>query len=356
MSEKQKQAQQERRAREKEQTAQAAAEAAEAVAASIPDDTPGDPKGEEPDAPRPKADHSARMEMLESLRNKPEDMDEYIRAETEDEPAAEVETPSDATVEAAPEATPAPEMVTVKIDGEEQQVLKSEVDEVGGIKSYQMLKASEKRYEQAAKEKQELHQLLLQTKVLLESQQKPKEPEKTPDELIKERVTQIQLGTPEEAAQAIKEILQATTPKQIDPVAFANQVANQVAMQTEAQAFAARNSDLLSNQYFAQLAVLMEHDKLAKSRPSDWKAFYTNLEVEFRNALGRPATTQVPSVATQQTGQPTSGSVADKEARKASIVNLPVAGARVPAKEEQKPLSREDRLNLLRKARGQPVG
>lgn len=358
MSEAQKQAQQERRAREKERVAQAAANAAEAAAESIPDSVEPQSGDDEP-RPRPKVDHSARQEMLESLRNKPEDMDEYIRSETnepESETVAEATPEPETPAETVPETPAAPEMVTVKIDGQESQVSKAEVDSAGGVAQYQMLKASERRYEQANREKQEMAQLLAQARQLIEANQKPKEPDKTPDELIRERVTQIQLGTPEEAAQAIKDILQANTPKQLDPVALANYVSDQVAQKGAAQRFIQRNSDLLQNPYFGRVAAFMEGDKLSKSRPSDWDAFYINLESEFRNGLGKPAITQAPSDTTQQTGQPTSGTVADKLARKADIVNLPVAGARVQAKEEPKPLSREDRINLMRKTRGQPVG
>jgi hypothetical protein len=355
MSEKQRQAQQERRMREKEAMAQAAASAAESAAESVPDVEPT--SQDDPVTPRPRADHSARQEMLESLRNKPEDMEEYVRSETNEADAPETTEPvsEQAPAPVEPVAPAAPEMVTVKIDGEESQVLKSEVDSVGGVAAYQMLKASEKRYEQANREKQELAQMLTAARQMME-QAKPKEPEKSPDELIREKVLQIQMGTPEEAAAALQSVLEAGRQPQINPVELANQIYEYGVAKSAAQEFKDRNSDLFANPYFAQLAVFMERDKLSKSKPSDWKQFYTNLETEFRNALGKPATTQVPSLPTQQTVQPTSGTVADKLARKADIVNLPTAASRVSAPEEPKPLSRDDRINLLRRARGQPVG
>jgi hypothetical protein len=354
MSEKQRQAQQERRMREKEAMAQAAASAAESAAESIPD---VEPASQDEEAPRPKVDHSARMEMLESLRNKPEDMEEYVRSETNENDAPEAEAKEEAPP--PPVETPVepavPEMVTVKIDGEEYQVPQSDIDEVGSVAAYRMMKASERRLEQANREKQELAQMLTAARQMME-QAKPKEPQKSPDELIREKVLQIQMGTPEEAAAALQSVLEAGKQPQINQVELANQIYEYGVAKSAAQEFKDRNQDLFANPYFAQLAVFMERDKLSKSKPSDWKQFYINLESEFRNALGKPAPTQALSVSTQQTGQPPSGAVADKLARKADIVNLPVAGARVQAKEEDKPLSRDDRINLLRRARGQPVG
>lgn len=347
MSDRQRQAQQERRNREREEAAMAAAAAAESAAESSPDVDPT------PDEPvMPKVDHSARQEALEALRRKPEDMDEYIRQETE-EPAPEPVAESEPVAEAQPEAPAAPEMVTVKIDGEESQVPKADVDALGGVAAYQIHKAAEKRLAQAAKEKHDLAQMLEQAKALI-AQNQPKEPVKPPAEILKEKVQQIQFGTPDEAAQALQDILASNT-QRVDPNQIVAQAITQMQQNMAAQQFAQRNQDLIQNPVLAKLAVMLEHDKLSKSRPTDWNRFYSDLETELRNAVGKPVTTPQPSVPTPQDGQPTSDRDA-KLSRKDNIVNLPTASARVAAPEEEKPLTREDRINLLRKARGQPVG
>jgi hypothetical protein len=346
MSDKRKQAQQDRRSREREQAAEMAASASNEAAENAPDVDPG---GDEPPS-LPKVDHSARMEALEALRKKPEDMDEYIREETEDSPVAPTATETTEVPEApapAPVAEVAPEVVTVKIDGEERQVAKGEVDALGGVASYQIHKAAEKRLEQANREKQELHNLLMQTKAMLEAQ-KPQAPKQDPADWLKEKATQIQFGTPEESAQALQEIMNS---QRVDPNQIIQQAMEQMAQKSAAQQFVTKNSDLFQNPVLAKLAVVMEHDKLSKSRPSDWNKFYSDLEYEFRNSIGRPATTPTPTVA----DQPTSGQEA-KLSRKDNIVNLPTAAGRIAAPEPDKPLTRDDRLNLLRKARGQPVG
>jgi hypothetical protein len=353
MSDKRKQAQQERRSREREMAAESAAAAAESAA-----EASTDPVGSESDAPEdamPTVDHSARMAQLEALRNKPEDMDQYIREESEDTPAEQpvAENPAPKAPTLEPTATSEPEMVTVKIDGEEQSVTKADVDALGGVAAYQIHKAAEKRLAQANHEKQEMAKLLEQARVMFESA-KPKEPVKPPEELLKEKVQQIQFGTPEEAAQALQEILASNT-KQVDANQVAAQVMTQIQQNTAAQQFAQRNQDILQNPVLVKLALVLERDKLNKSPPSDWNRFYSDLEAEFRNAIGKPVTTQTPSSSTPQSGQPTSGLDA-KLSRKDNIVNLPTAAARVAAPEPDKPLSREDRLNQLRTARGQPVG
>lgn len=343
------QAQQERRSRERD--AQQAAQVAEAIAEASPDVV--EPQAEV-DAPMPKVDHSERMQQLEALRQKPDDMDEYIREETEEVVPTQEAPEPEATPEVAPQVAPevvaeVPETVTVKIDGQEMQVAKSEVDAVGSVSAYQMLKAAEKRLEQANREKHELTQILQQARQMIQ----PQTPVKPPEEVLREKVQQIQFGTPEEAAQALQDIL---TTQRVNPNDIITQAVSQMERKSAMNQFVSRNQDIMGNPLLAKLAVIAEHDKLSKSPPSDWNKFYSDLEVEIRNGIGRPATTPQPAVSTQQTDQPTSGPVADKLARKANIVNLPVAAGRIAAPEDPKPLTREDRLNLLRKSRGQPVG
>jgi len=355
MSEKQREAQQARRDREREQMAAAAANAANAAAESMPD-LPADPTSGDDEPPKmPSTDHSARQQALEQLRQKPDDLDEYIKAEAEDEPKPESTPEPEQPVQAAaetPAAAPEPELVTVKIDGQESQVSKADVDALGGVAAYQIHKAAEKRLAQANQEKQDLHRLLEQAKTLIE-QNKPKEPVKSPEESIKEKVAQIQFGTPDEAAQAIQDILNANVQK-VDQNAIVAQAVAQMQQQSAAQQFVQRNQDILQNPVLAKLALVLEHDKLSKSRPSDWGKFYTEMEVEFRNSIGRPATTPTPTVSTPQDAQPTSERDA-KLSRKDNIVNLPTAAQRAAGPEEPKTLTRDDRLNQLRKARGQPV-
>lgn len=355
MSDKRKQAQQERRSREREMAAESAAAAAESAAEASTDPVSSGTDSDAPEDAMPTVDYSARMAQLEALRNKPEDMDEYIREESEDAPVEQPVAETPAPEAPAPEtaATPAPEMVTVKVDGEEQSVSKSDVDALGGVAAYQIHKAAEKRLAQANHEKQEMAKLLEQARIMFESA-KPKEPVKPPEELLKEKIQQIQFGTPEEAAQAMQEILSSNT-KQVDPNQVAAQVMAQIQQNSAAQQFAQRNQDILQNPVLVKLALVLERDKLSKSSPSDWNRFYSDLEAEFRNAIGKPVTMQQPSSSTPQSGQPTSDLDA-KLSRKDNIVNLPTAAARVAAPEPDKPLSREDRLNQLRTARGQPVG
>ncbi len=165
----------------------------------------------------------------------------------------------------------------------------------------------------------------------------------------------LQFGTTEEATAAVKELLSASQQPAIDHDKLKQEAMEAVFEQMAVQDFIKRNNDILSNKVFANLAILTQNDMSAsQGKPKDWNKFYANLEGTLRNALGRPITANQQSAA-QPTAQTTSGSVADKEARKASIVALPVTAARAVTPEEPKQPTREDILARLRKARGQPV-
>lgn len=115
------------------------------------------------------------------------------------------------------------------------------------------------------------------------------------------------------------------------------------------------NKDLLSDYVIRNLLVSVERDMLSKSIPDDWDQFYSVIGNEVRQRLGSRAPTPTQALQTPQSGHNPSDLDA-KLSRKDNIVNLPTAAARVAAPEPDKPLSREDRLNQLRTARGQPVG
>lgn len=351
MSEAQSQAQLARRQRERE--AAQAAMAANAAAEAIPDEAVETINGEiaagtvadDVPAPAPKVDHSARLSALEEVRK-------ARQAEEADEPTHEAEPPepaqeaAPAAVEAPPPAVESP-FVTVKIDGVESQVLKTEVDEYGGVKAYQIIKAQEKRLHETSR-------LLAEAKQLSQPA-KPAEPVKPPEQIIREAVEKIQLGTPEEAAVALQQILTQAVPKAADPQAISREVfiMNQVAMAENA--FVAQNKDLLDNPILKGAVILEKNRRLmeyqrANRLPEDWNQFYTSIATDIRAAIGKPtiATPVVPA------SQPTSG-LAEKEARKASIVALPTASARAAQPEERKEPTREELLARMKKARGQAV-
>lgn len=366
-------AQQERRSRER------AASEAMAAAASVPDDaqvefepdpeTPIDtaPAGE---AQRRDDDDAPQLNFVRGNKERESAMDELVRArqesatpEPEPEGEAEPTVQAEATPELAPAPAPEPEMITAKVDGEEFQVPKSEVEEYGGLRAYQMHKAAEKRLAAAKEAERRIAELLKTADTQVRQPAQPVEPPRKPEDIIRDAVAKIQIATPEEGAAALANVLQTLIPKAPDP----QQISFQTLMlmrATEAEdRFVKENADLVENPLLKQLVISEKQRRLAeyqskKQLPPDWHQFYTAIGSEIRAAIGRPATTPVP--AAQTPSQPTSGSAAtDAQAarvqRKASITALPTASARATMPEEQKPPTRAELLDQMRKARGQPV-
>lgn len=362
-------AQQERRSRER------AASEANAAAASVPDDAQvefePDPETPIDTAPAGEAqrndDDAPPLNFVRGNKERESAMDELVRARQESaspesvpEGEPEPTVQSEATPELAPAPAPEPEMITAKVDGEEFQVPKAEVEEYGGLRAYQMHKAAEKRLAAAKEAERRIAELLKTADTQVRQPAQPVEPPKRPEDIIRDAVAKIQIATPEEGAAALANVLQTLIPNQ-------QQVSYQtfhLLRATEAEdRFVKENADLVENPLLKQLVISEKQRRLAeyqskKQLPPDWHQFYTAIGSEIRAAIGRPATT--PVQAAQTPSQPTSGSAAtDAQAarvqRKASITALPTASARAPLPEEQKPPTRAEVLDNMRKARGQPV-
>lgn len=282
----------------------------------------------------------------------------------EPEKKEEPETLAEAVVEtpaAAEVVEPATiETVKVKVDGEEFLVPKTEVDEAGGIASYQREKASEKRFKQS-------NETLAEAKRIAAwiAQQAPKEPEKpkvTDQEFLMSKMDIIRFGTPEEGAAALREVMDRSTTK-IDPNAIIEQAAAKIRHDAAVSEFDKEFSDLVTNPILLKAIVAIRNERIEfhqqqKQPIADWAHFYRQIGNEVRSAVGgRPhQSTSTTATAAAQAPTGTTSQVSDKEARKASIVTLPTAGGRAAPAEASKPETREDTLNDMRKARGLPVG
>jgi len=347
-----KEAQQNRRSREREAAAAAAnAAAAEVEAPQFEPDPEAGTDARRQDEPLPKFDRGNKVR--ESA------MDELIAArQNVEEPVQEAENPERVESQPEPQLEPQPEpqaepdkpaTVRVKIDHEEFDVPAEEVEAYGGVKPYQIIKAQEKRLQQA--------NALLQEAKQLKQAVPPPPPRPDPSELIKDAVAKIQISTPEEGAAALAHALKALQPQQIDPNAVTMQAVILMQATQAENAFVKDYSDLVQNPMLKQLVIIEKQRRLNEMRqqnrlPDDWNQFYTQIGNDVRAAIGRPAPSQTP---TQPAVQPTITGSAAKEARKASIVALPTASARATLPEEEKPPTRAQLLDQMRKARGQPV-
>ena len=367
-----------------EAAAQAASEAARTLQARQQEvrqerSEPATEPKPEPQAERPEGHTPAdRVEKLLKGRTHTQAYDEIVKKRGLDnepeaaEPAKEEKPASEAapteTITAAPaevttEAAPPVKTVRVKVDGEEFDAPEEEVNEAGGLKAYQIQRASENRLKKAseaaasARQSQEQTAKLLQDYAARLQAQQPEVPKVSDQQFIAAKLDAVRFGSQEESAAALQEVIQRLTPKPIDQQAVIAQATNQMRHDHAVAEFDKEFSDVAKNPMALRLAVALRSDRLAKldrGTQVDWSGFYRTIGTEVRNAFGTR-----PSQPAQQTDKKTGNTSqpSEKEARKASITTIPTAAARAAAPEPEKELSPEEErkaaIAAMKKARGQ---
>ena len=284
-----------------------------------------------------------------------EESQEPAAETTVTEPVAEVQT-TDTPVETPSEA-PVVKTVRVKVDGKEFDAPEDEVNDVGGVKAYQILKAQENRLRATTEALAQTRQTQAALTQWIEQQNKAAAPQqKSNDQFIQEQMDIIRYGSPEESAAALKAVLDKSQQK-VDPNAIIGQAVSVMQQQQAESAFVSEFSDIVHNPLLLKLVINLKDERIKESqgRIQDWPTFYRSIGNEVRGAIGRqnqPATAQTSNTTTG----PTSSATSDKEARKASIVNLPTAAARAVVPESDKPETREDILRQMKKSRGLHTG
>jgi hypothetical protein len=231
--------------------------------------------------------------------------------------------------------------VRVKVDGEEYDVPQEEIEAYGGVKPYQIAKASENRLKKA-------NEALAEAKKL---QASAKTPDVTADDFLKQKIEVLRWGTPEESAKAFKEILEKQN-KPIDHNMIVEMAADRIRHDDAVKAFDKEFADIGASQLHLKLVVALREERLKQGHPGDWGNFYRSLGNEVRAVMPKQSQPNV----TQKTQDTTSPVPESKEERKSSIVNLPTAAAqRATLPEDPKPETRQDILNQMRKTRGLPI-
>lgn len=265
---------------------------------------------------------------------------------------------SEPVVEATEAVVTTPETVRVKVDGEEFDVPKADVDAAGGLVAYQKERAAEKRLRAANEAVAEAKKIAAQ---IMEAA-KPKEPPApvVPDV---ELIDKLRFGTPEESAAALQQL---TARNRVDPAEITQRAMANIQFNAAERQFHRDFADLAQNPLAARLVKSLKEEALQKhvqnGRPDwnaisgvDWIGFFNTMGTQIRSAFGRPHQSASTSVTTPGTTSPQS----EKEARKASISNPPSTTAKAEVKAEDKPGTpeeeREAALRFMRKARGQPV-
>lgn len=337
------------------------------AAKEAPQEPAPEPQQKRDDGPpkqirRGNPDREAAMEGIRQSRGEPkveepkEEPAAAPKAEAKVEDTPPVEEPKEEPkVEAAPvpetaSAPEAPKKVRVKVDGEEFDELESVVEEHGGLKAYQITRAAEKRLAKANEALAAAQRISAE----IQANKAPAKPTETDDQFITSKMDVLRFGTPEEAAKALDEII-ARKAKPVDTQSIITQAQTQIDHMAAVRQFDKENADLVTNPIILQSIVavrdakIKQHQQQNPGAPIDWQNFYSTIAHEVRGAFGRHSQPASKPPAPGGTPSP----AADKEARKASITNLPTAAARAELPKEEKPETREESLNRMRKARGQ---
>lgn len=215
------------------------------------------------------------------------------------------------------------DLVTIKVDGKEKQVPRSEIEEFGR-RAMQKELAADSRLEQANKLLKEAEEKLAQVS---------KDPEKrlSDDDVAQARA--LQVGTEDEAAEVLRTLKKAA-PDQDQIIAMAEvRAVNRIEFNQVRKDYA----DILDDPYLAQIAV-MEDEVLLKSgdkrSPAERLPDIAKKIREWRGEKTAPVE-----------------SMQDKKDLKATITNLPSASTRKPAPEQPKPRSASDVIEQMRKDR-----
>ena len=278
----------------------------------------------------------------------------------------------DAAAQQEPAATEAPvEIVPTtskqKVDGVEYDVPLSEIEDAGGDKVWRINKAAENRLAKAKEATEEARKAQAAIAAWQQQQVAQRPPPPSQDQLFA-KLAANRFGTDEEFAANLRDVLNVAIPK-VDQNTVILQATASIKRDQANAKFAKDFSDITSNPLLKKLANQMEFDGMAPYVTNnninwgalsqlDWDGFYSTIGNQVRSVVGprlsQPSATPA-GAAASASGTPSQ--LSEKEARKASIVNPPqAAAARAAAPVEEKPETREEALNRMRKARGIPTG
>lgn len=226
--------------------------------------------------------------------------------------------------------------ITVKVDGHEKQVLRSQVLDAG-IRAVQKESAADRRLEEATRRLREVQAREQQIEEFLKHQSQPSVQDAA------EIARRIRMGSDEEAIQAISALAgrEQTTPDKI-VTEVERRVFDTIQARSAVEKFQSEFSDILSDPYLTQLAVAEDARMLAGGDTRSYAERFTEIGNTLRNKLREWKGGKADVVVS-----------ADKQERKAGITNLPSASMRQPAPEQTKPKTPADIIEEMRKRRGQ---
>lgn len=242
-------------------------------------------------------------------------------------PQAEAPAP-----ETEPEAPKGPEMVKVKVEGNEYEVPKEQVDAEGGLEFYQKRAAANLIFQRAKQREEEAN------RILAEARQPKQPPQSTeqPDPVARLIETLRFETDPKKAAEAVKQLVAETTLTQ-------QQVMGLVSQQLEA--------DRAIGKFRSDFPEIAKDPLLFK------------MAVDLENHARQSGNTEPNDVLHQKIGKflsekyikPVASDMQDKKDKKATVTNIPQAKAKAVAPEAPKEPTVSEIIANERRARKQIV-
>lgn len=265
--------------------------------------------------------HNARNDVIDQISQQNEK--EKLEGGMIDEEGNPV-TAFDGSIEQT--ETTVEEEVVLKIDGEEVRKTKADVEAHGGVRTYQMELAAEKRLEEAKR-------ILNDAKSLRPADQ-PAQIETTKQPSDEELIEEIRMGDAASAAEAQRKLMRKhnSSPDQIQAI-----VRQTIDHQLAVQEFQKSYPEVWADEDLLSLAMRKEQVRRSSGDTRPPAALYKEIGEELRTKFGKSQTMET------------------KEARKGTITNIASAKVKTTAPEPERAPSPSELIESMKRSRGQLV-
>lgn len=268
--------------------------------------------------------HNARNDVIDQISKQNDDeklaggmVDEEGNPVTAFEEQEQKEIKTETTVE---------EEVVLKIDGEEVRKTKSDVEAHGGVRTYQMELAAEKRLEEAKR--------ILNDAKSLRTADQPVQIETTKQPSDEELIEEIRMGDAASAAEAQRKLMRKhnSSPDQIQAI-----VRQTIDHQLAVQEFQKSYPEVWADEDLLSLAMRKEQVRRSSGDTRPPAALYKEIGEELRTKFGKSQTMET------------------KETRKGTITNIASAKVKTTAPEPERAPSPSELIESMKRSRGQLV-
>ena len=259
------------------------------------------------------------MEVIDTSKAPEEEQEEVTESEEKQEDIKEVKEEEDQK----------PEVVKIKVDGEEREVPKDKILDAG-IRALQKESTADKRLEEATRLLREV-----QTKYAAPQEEHPSQKQEPWDDAT--IAYALEHGDEAQKAYAVRQLRGRDDATPIEAVE--KRILDTIDFREASSWFQNEYSDIVKDPYLLQLAASTEDRLRADGDNRPRKELYKEIGDNLRKWRGGAAQTQ-----TMEQKQ---------EQKSAKVVSLPSASMKKSAPQEPKPKTTADVIEEMRKARGQ---